>query len=57
MTKKEQKCRFLGENQRIFDQNSSKYAIIEQGSEYSHYNSQIHWSVRINTAIYSEAWL
>ena len=55
MTKNEQKCRFLGENQRIFDQNSSKYAIIEQGSEYSHYSSQIHWSVRINTATYSEA--
>ena len=57
MTKNEQKCRFLGENQRIFDQNSSKYAIIEQDSEYSHYSSQIHWSVRINTATYSGAWL
>ena len=42
MTKNEQKCRFLDENQHIFGQNSSKYAIIEQGSAYSHYNSQIH---------------
>ena len=57
MTKKEQKCRFLGENQRIFDQNSSKYAIIEQGSSYSHYSSQIHWFVGINTVTYSRAWL
>ena len=57
MTKKEQKCRFLGENQRIFDQNSSKYAIIEQGSSYSHYSSQIHWFVGINIAMCSGAWL
>jgi len=53
MTKKEQKCRFLGENQRIFDQNSSKYAIIEQGSSYSHYSSQIHWFVGIDTVTFN----
>ena len=57
MTKNEQKCRFLGENQRIFDQNSSKYAIIEQGSAYSHYSSQIHWFVGINIAMCSGTWL
>lgn len=57
MTKNRQKCRFLGENQCIFAQNSSKYVIIEQGSAYGHYNSQIHWSVKINKATYSGAWL
>lgn len=57
MTKNEQKRRFLSENQRIFDQNSSKYAIIEQGSAYSHYSSQIHWFVRIKYIVYSGAWL
>ena len=56
MTKNEQKCRFLDENQRIFGQNSSKYAIIEQGSAYSYYISQIHWFLKISKATYSGAW-
>ena len=42
MSENEQKCRFLGENQRIFDQNSSKYAIIEHSDTYSYYNGKIH---------------
>ena len=57
MTKNRQKCRFLGGNQRIFGQNSLKYAIIEQDGTYSHYSSQIHWFVRIKYIVYSGAWL